>query len=55
MISPEIFKANDIRGVAAGDHPQWDADGAYAIGAALADTLDLARPAGRWWSAGTCG
>ena len=45
MISPEIFKANDIRGVAAGDDPQWDADGAYAIGAALADTLALARPA----------
>ena len=41
MISPEIFKANDIRGVTEGPDPQWDAAGAYAIGAALVDTLDL--------------
>ena len=41
MISPEIFKANDIRGVVAGEDPQWDADGAYAVGAALADTFAL--------------
>ncbi len=46
MISPEIFKANDIRGVAEGDDPQWDAEGAYAVGAALADTLELAATAG---------
>lgn len=45
MISPEIFKANDIRGIAEGDHPQWDADGAYVIGSALVDTLDLAQTA----------
>ena len=41
MITPEIFKANDIRGVAEGPDPQWDVDGAYAIGAALVDTFDL--------------
>ena len=41
MLSPEIFKANDIRGVTAGSDPQWDSPGAYAIGAALVDTLDL--------------
>ena len=33
--------ANDIRGVTEGPNPQWDADGAYAVGAALVDTLDL--------------
>jgi phosphomannomutase len=42
MLTPQIFKANDIRGVAVGPEPEWDSDGAYAIGAALADTLDLA-------------
>lgn len=36
MISPSIFKANDIRGIVG---EQWDADGAYAIGAAWADVL----------------
>ena len=41
MLSREIFKANDIRGVTAGPDPQWDSVGAYAIGAALVDTLDL--------------
>lgn len=41
MIKPEIFKANDIRGVVTGDDPEWDAAGAYAIGAALVDALDL--------------
>jgi phosphomannomutase len=46
MIDPAIFKANDIRGVAAdgtsndGDPvAEWDADGAYAIGAAVASVL----------------
>jgi phosphomannomutase len=52
MIDPAIFKANDIRGVA-GDSAganggeqsfEWDADGAYAIGAAAASVL--ARDAG---------
>jgi phosphomannomutase len=41
MITREIFKANDIRGITEGPNPQWDTDGAYAIGAALVDTLDL--------------
>ena len=41
MINRAIFKANDIRGVTEGPTPQWDADGAYAIGAALVDVLDL--------------
>ena len=41
MITPGIFKANDIRGVTEGTSPEWDAEGAYAIGAALVDTLDL--------------
>ena len=60
MIEPGIFKANDIRGVATGDHPQWDTDGAYVLGAALVDALDLTAAAlteaiVRWCSAGTCG
>jgi phosphomannomutase len=41
VLSPEIFKANDIRGITAGPDPQWDSAGAFAIGAALVDTLDL--------------
>ena len=41
MITRGIFKANDIRGVTEGPDPQWDTAGAYAIGAALVDTLDL--------------
>ena len=41
MIKRGIFKANDIRGITEGPEPQWDADGAYAIGAALVDVLDL--------------
>jgi phosphomannomutase len=41
MITRAIFKANDIRGVTEGPEPQWDEAGAYAIGAALVDTLDL--------------
>ncbi|MBA3527810.1 MAG: phosphomannomutase/phosphoglucomutase [Propionibacteriaceae bacterium] len=41
MITPQIFKANDIRGVAEGPEPEWDTAGAFAIGAALVDTLDL--------------
>jgi phosphomannomutase len=41
MITREIFKANDIRGITEGLEPQWDEAGAYAIGAALVDTLDL--------------
>ena len=46
MITHEIFKANDIRGITEGSAPQWDEDGAYAIGAALVDVLDLTAGAG---------
>ncbi len=42
MIHARIFKANDIRGVVTGPDPEWDAAGAYAIGAATADVLGLA-------------
>src|SRR4051812_17439027 len=41
MIEPRIFKDNDIRGVATGPDPEWDLDGAYAIGAATADVLGV--------------
>ena len=41
MITRGIFKANDIRGVTEGAAPEWDEAGAYAIGAALVDVLDL--------------
>ena len=41
MIDARIFKANDIRGIATGPAPEWDADGAYAIGAATADVLQI--------------
>ncbi len=46
MISRGIFKANDIRGIAVGDVPEWDVDGAFRIGAALVDALDLGRAEG---------
>jgi phosphomannomutase len=41
MIKPGIFKANDIRGITEGSAPEWDADGAYAIGVAVVEVLDL--------------
>jgi phosphomannomutase len=41
MIKRGIFKANDIRGITDGPDPEWDAAGAYAIGAAAVDVLDL--------------
>jgi phosphomannomutase len=41
MITQAIFKANDIRGVTEGPEPEWDEDGAFAVGAALVDVLDL--------------
>ena len=41
MIHARIFKANDIRGVATGPEPEWDADGAYAIGVAAADVFEI--------------
>lgn len=39
MLDQEIFKANDIRGVVSGDHPEWDLEGARALGAAFVDLL----------------
>ncbi|MFZ0531510.1 MAG: phosphomannomutase/phosphoglucomutase [Propionicimonas sp.] len=42
MISSQIFKANDIRGVVSGDSPEWDVDGARVIGAAFAAAFELA-------------
>lgn len=41
MISPQVFKANDIRGVVSGDDPEWDEDGARAVGAAFATAFGL--------------
>ena len=41
MIKRGIFKANDIRGISEGPDPEWDPAGAYAIGAAAVDVLDL--------------
>jgi len=41
VLTPSIFKANDIRGVVTGDHPQWDRAGAHAIGAAFVRVLGL--------------
>ena len=46
MIKSEIFKANDIRGIAEGLNPEWDAAGSYAIGAAAVEVLDLTRDPG---------
>ncbi len=46
MIKQGIFKANDIRGITEGSDPEWDAAGAYAIGAALVEVLDLRGGAG---------
>lgn len=42
MIEPQVFKANDIRGLVSGEHPEWDLDGALAIGAAFAAAFELA-------------
>ncbi len=41
MIKRRIFKANDIRGITEGPDPEWDAAGAYSIGVAVVDVLDL--------------
>lgn len=41
MIQPQVFKANDIRGVISGENPEWDLDGARAIGAAFAAAFGL--------------
>jgi len=42
VIQPQVFKANDIRGLVGGGTPEWDLDGARAIGAAFAATFQLA-------------
>jgi phosphomannomutase len=42
VIEPQVFKANDIRGLVGGEHPEWDLDGARAIGAAFAAAFELA-------------
>jgi len=42
VIEPHIFKANDIRGLVGGDAPEWDLDGARAIGAAFVAAFGLA-------------
>lgn len=41
MIKRGIFKANDIRGITEGGDPEWDAAGAYAIGAAAVEVLEI--------------
>ena len=46
MIHARIFKANDIRGIATGPDPEWDAAGAYAIGAATADVFEISAGSG---------
>ncbi len=41
MLTREIFKANDIRGVVSGPDVQWDADGARLLGSLWADVAEL--------------
>ncbi len=41
VIQPHVFKANDIRGLVGGEAPEWDVDGARAIGAAFAAAFGL--------------
>ncbi|MFT4297542.1 MAG: phosphomannomutase/phosphoglucomutase [Micropruina sp.] len=41
MLTSSIFKANDIRGVISGDQPEWDVEGARAVGAAFVEVLGL--------------
>jgi len=55
MIKRGIFKANDIRGITEGAAPEWDAAGAYAIGAAAVDVLNLDSGPARSLLAATCG
>jgi len=42
VIDAGVFKANDIRGVVSGPHPQWDVEGARKIGAAFVAAFGLA-------------
>ncbi|MFW6598644.1 phosphomannomutase/phosphoglucomutase [Propionibacteriaceae bacterium Y2011] len=41
MLAPDIFKANDIRGIVSGADRQWDAAGARLLGAHWVDVLGL--------------
>ena len=42
MLTPSIFKANDIRGIVTGDDPEWNAEGARVLGGAFVHVLGLA-------------
>jgi phosphomannomutase len=42
MISRAVFKANDLRGLVSGEAPEWDVEGARAVGAAFAIAFGLA-------------
>ncbi len=42
MLTPHIFKANDIRGVVTGPDVEWDTAGARALGVAFVDLAGLA-------------
>ena len=42
MITPGIFKANDIRGIIGAPGAEWDLDGVRAVGAAFVHVFDLA-------------
>lgn len=37
MLSEQIFKANDIRGIVTGDAPEWDVEGARVLGAGFVE------------------
>lgn len=41
VLKPQVFKANDIRGVVSGDHTEWDLAGARMLGSAYARLLGL--------------
>ncbi|HEX2857245.1 MAG TPA: phosphomannomutase/phosphoglucomutase [Propionibacteriaceae bacterium] len=41
MITPSIFKANDIRGIVGGDDAEWDVAGARALGRAYVEVSGL--------------
>ncbi|OYN92162.1 phosphohexomutase domain-containing protein [Parenemella sanctibonifatiensis] len=41
MLKADIFKANDIRGIAGGPEAEWDEAGARALGAAFVEVLGL--------------
>ena len=41
MITPSIFKANDIRGIVGGDDAEWDIAGARALGRAYVEVSGL--------------